>query len=505
MMSQAQARSEVDRLLRTPVDHIKGGEYVAPAGGDHFETMNPATGEVLARAAGGTGADVDRAVDAARAAFDEGPWPHLSPQERRTYLYAIADAIERRAQDIGYVETLDTGQPISQMQGGQVPRAAQNFRYFADMAVNLPESVAPREGPFLNYTSRYPIGVAGLITPWNTPFMLETWKVAPCLAAGDTCVLKPAEWAPLSAQFLAEVTREAGLPPGVFNVVHGYGEPAGAALVAHPGVQLISFVGETTTGKEIMRNGAATLKRLMMELGGKGPVIVFADANVERALDATIFGVYSLNGERCTAGSRVLVEESLYDRFVEALAARVARIRVGDPLERSTEVGPLIHPEHAARVRSYIRLGQEEGARLVVGGERPAGLAEGNYVQPTLFSDVTRTMRIAREEIFGPVLCAMRFRSEEEALAMANDVSYGLAAYVWTENLGRGHRVAEGLQSGMVWVNSQNVRNLHTPFGGAKGSGMGRDGGRHSFDFYCEIKNISIALGDHPIPRFGAD
>ena len=350
-----------------------------------------------------------------------------------------------------------------------------------------------------------PVGVVGIISPWNYPFQLAIMPLIAALAAGNRVMLKPSELTPRTAQFLAEVTRDAGLPTGVFNVVHGYGEPAGASLVAHPGVQLISFVGETSTGQEIMRNGAATLKRLMMELGGKGPVLVFADANVERALDATIFGVYSLNGERCTAGSRVLVDESIYDPFVDALAARVARIRVGDPLDRNTEVGPLVHSEHAARVRSYIRLGQEEGARLVVGGEHPAGLADGNYVQPTLFSDVTRTMRIAREEIFGPVLCAMRFRSEEEALAMANDVPYGLAAYVWTENLGRGHRVAEGLQSGMVWVNSQNVRNLHTPFGGAKGSGMGRDGGRHSFDVYCEIKNISIALGDHPIPRFGAD
>src|SRR5438105_6034940 len=251
MTSQAQTRSDIDRLLRTPVDHFIAGEYVAPAGGEYFETANPATGEALARVAGGTGADVDRAVAAARAAFDEGPWPRLSPQERRKYLYAVAGAIDRRAGDIGYVETLDTGQPISQMQGGQVPRAAQNFRYCADMAVNLPESVAPREGPFLNYTSRYPIGVAGLITPWNTPFMLETWKVAPCLAAGDTCILKPAEWAPLSAQILAEVIRDAGLPPGVFNIVHGYGEPARASLVAHPAVEPISFVGETT--KEIGR------------------------------------------------------------------------------------------------------------------------------------------------------------------------------------------------------------------------------------------------------------
>src|SRR5438105_8305628 len=252
MTSQAQTRSDIDRLLRTPVDHFIAGEYVAPAGGDYFETTSPATGKALARVAGGTGADVDRAVDAARAAFDEGPWPCLSPQERRQYLYAVADAIERRAQDIGYVETLDTGQPISQMQGGQVPRAAQNFRYCADMAVNLPESVAPREGPFLNYTSRYPIGVAGLITPWNTPFMLETWKVAPCLAAGCTCVLKPAEWSPLSADRLARVVAEAGLPDGVFNVDHGFGETAGAPLVAHPGVQLLSFTGETTTGSQIV-------------------------------------------------------------------------------------------------------------------------------------------------------------------------------------------------------------------------------------------------------------
>lgn len=485
------------------VRHFIAGEFADAADERTFETLTPSTNDVFASVSAGTARDVDRAVRAARRAFDEGPWPRLPAAERAKALQRVADLIERRVDEIARVEAFDTGIPIRQVRSGQIPRAADNFRFFAEMATRITGESYPVGTAFLNYTERQPVGVAGLITPWNTPFMLETWKVAPALAAGNTCVLKPAEWAPATAGLLAEVIREADLPPGVFNVVHGVGEVAGAALVAHPGVQLISFTGETTTGREIMRNGAATLKRFSMELGGKSPVLVFADADLDRALDAAIFGVFSLNGERCTAGSRLFVETSIYDDFVARLVDRVGRIRVGNPLDEGTELGPLIHPEHWARVTGYLDVGRQEGARLVVGGRRPASLPRGNYLEAAVLVDVRNEMRVAQEEIFGPVLVVIPFRDEAEAVRMANDSRYGLTAYIWTTDVARGHRVAAAVEAGMVWVNSQNVRDLRTPFGGMKDSGIGREGGHYSFEFYCETKTVHIALGTHPIPKMG--
>ncbi|MFQ5408049.1 MAG: 5-carboxymethyl-2-hydroxymuconate semialdehyde dehydrogenase, partial [Anaerolineales bacterium] len=384
-----------------------------------------------------------------------------------------------------------------------IARAAQNFYFYADLVPQITGESFPKDGQFMNYTVRRPVGVAGLITPWNVPFMLETWKVAPALAAGNTCILKPAEWAPLSADRLARLMQAADLPPGVFNVVHGYGETAGAPLVAHPGVQLISFTGETTTGQEIIRNGAATLKRYSMEMGGKSPTIVFEDADLDRALDGAVWQVYSLNGERCTAGSRLLVQESVAADFLLRLEQRVRNIRVGDPTDMRTEVGPLIHPDHWQRVRGYMDVARAEGATITVGGDRPPELPHGNYFQPTLIADVRNEMRIAQEEIFGPVLVVVPFKDEAEALRLANEIRYGLAAYVWTGDVQRGHRVAEAIESGLVWINSQNVRDLRTPFGGSKDSGIGREGGRYSFDFYTEVSTIHVALGEHRIPKIG--
>jgi 5-carboxymethyl-2-hydroxymuconic-semialdehyde dehydrogenase len=481
--------------------HFIDGEFVGPASGRFFESLNPATNEPIARVADGDATDVDRAATSARRAFREGWWPRR-PERRAEVLRRLADLVEERAEAFARAETEDTGLPITQAKG-QAHRAAQNFRFFAELATRITGETYPVEGAFLNYTVRRPVGVAGLITPWNTPLMLATWKVAPCLAAGNTAVLKPAEWSPVSAALLAEAAAEAGVPPGVLNVVHGFGETAGAPLVAHPDVPLISFTGETTTGVAIMQNGAPHLKRYSMELGGKSPVIVFADADLDRALDAAVFGVYSLNGERCTAGSRLLLERSIHDAFVERLAARVRAIRVGDPSDPRTEVGPLIHPDHLERVLGYVALARAEGATVLVGGERPSNLPRGNYLLPTLLTDVRNDMRVAQEEIFGPVLAAMPFEGEAEAVALANDVRYGLAAYVWTRDLVRAHRVAEALEVGMVWVNSHNVRDLRTPFGGAKMSGIGREGGTYSFEFYTEPVTVHVALGDHPIPRFG--
>lgn len=485
------------------INHFIDNAFVPSLDGETFETLNPANNKPITEVASGTVQDADRAVKAARQAFDEGPWPRLSAEERARALRRIGDLIEKHADEIADVEIEDTGVPTGQIKKGAIPRAAQNFYFFADMADKITGESFPKDGEFMNYTVRRPVGVAGLITPWNVPFMLETWKVAPCLAAGNTCILKPAEWAPLSANKLAEIIQEAGLPPGAFNVLHGIGEQAGAAIVAHPGVQLISFTGETATGQEIIRNGAGTLKRFSMELGGKNPTIVFEDADLERALDGALWQVYSLNGERCTAGSRLLVQESIYSGFVDQLAERVRSIRVGDPTDPGTEVGPLIHPEHWQRVKGYMDIAREEGATILAGGDRPPDLPEGNYFQPTLIVDVRNSMTIAQEEIFGPVLVVIPFRDDEEALRIANDVRYGLAAYVWTRDMARGHRIAEAIESGLVWVNSQNVRDLRTPFGGSKASGIGREGGHYSFDFYTEVTTIHVALGEHRIPRLG--
>ncbi|HEX6384189.1 MAG TPA: 5-carboxymethyl-2-hydroxymuconate semialdehyde dehydrogenase [Anaerolineae bacterium] len=487
------------------VRHFINNEFVDAVAGGTFETLNPANNKAIGVVADGQPADIDRAVKAARQAFTEGPWPRLSPAERASALRRIADLIEKHAQEIARREIMDTGVPSRFMQKGLMARAANNFRYFAEMTHRVAGESFPVGDTFVNYSIRRPMGVAGLITPWNGPFMLETWKVAPCLAFGNTCVLKPAEWSPLSADMLAHVIQEADLPPGVFNVVHGYGETAGAPLVAHPDVAVISFTGETVTGMEIMRNAAATLKRLSMELGGKSPTIVFDDADVERALDGAIFQVYSLNGERCTAGSRLLLQETLYNDFIEQLAERVANIKVGDPNDSVTEVGPLIHPEHWQKVNSYMDLAREEGADIIAGGGRPQHLAEGNYFLPTLIIDVENQMRVAQEEIFGPVLVAIPFKDEAEAVRIANETQYGLAGYVWTQDIGRGHRVAQAVQSGMIWVNSHNVRDLRTPFGGSKYSGIGREGDHYSMDVYTEVKTIHVAIGDHHIPRLGVD
>jgi 5-carboxymethyl-2-hydroxymuconic-semialdehyde dehydrogenase len=428
----------------------------------------------------------------------------VNARARARILARVADEIERRGDRIAELETFDTGLPVTQARG-QAKRAAENFRFFADMIVTINEDAFRTGAAQLGYVIRKPAGVAGLITPWNTPFMLETWKLAPSLAAGCPVVLKPAEWSPLSASLLPEIMTEAGVPDGVFNMVHGIGEVAGAALVTHPLVPRLSFTGETSTGQIIMAAAAPGLKALSMELGGKSPCVIFADADLDTAVDSALFGVFSLNGERCTAGSRILAERSVYDDLVERLARRAGRIRVGRPSDPATEVGALIHRDHYARVMSYVQAGVEEGARLVAGGHRPADLPAGNYLAPTVFADVRPEMRVFREEIFGPVVCVTPFDTEADAIRLANDTRYGLAAYIWTRDLRRGHRVAHAVEAGMIWLNSHNVRDLRTPFGGVKASGVGREGGQHSLDFYTESRIVHVALEDAGVPRFGAE
>jgi 5-carboxymethyl-2-hydroxymuconic-semialdehyde dehydrogenase len=484
------------------IRHYIDGAFADSVDGGTFEVLDPVTNEPYTTAAAGTKADIDRAVAAATRAFREGPWPRMKARERARVLNRIADAVEARDAELAEWETFDTGLPITQALG-QAQRAAENFRFFADLIVAQADDAYQVPGAQLNYVNRKPVGVAGLITPWNTPFMLESWKLAPALASGCTVVLKPAEFTPLSASLWAGIFEDAGLPVGVFNLVNGLGEEAGDALVKHPGVPLISFTGESSTGQLIFANAAPMLKGLSMELGGKSPAVVFADADLDAAIDSTLFGVFSLNGERCTAGSRILVERAVYDEFCTRYAERAARIVVGDPHDPATEVGSLVHPEHYAKVMSYVELGKTEG-RLLAGGGRPAGLETGNYVAPTVFADVPPTARIFQEEIFGPVVCITPFDTDAEALELANGVKYGLAAYLWTSDLKRAHTFAQSVEAGMVWLNSHNVRDLRTPFGGVKASGLGHEGGYRSIDFYTDQQAVHITLGPVHTPKFGA-
>jgi len=488
--------------LPSHLQHFIGGQWVDSIGGETFDVLDPVSNNTYATCAAGQVADIDRAVAAAKEAFDSGPWSTMKPRERFRVLNRIADLVEQRDARLAELETFDTGLPITQALG-QAQRAAENFRFFADLIVAQADDTYKVPGVQINYVNRKPVGVAGLITPWNTPFMLESWKLAPALASGCTVVLKPAEFTPLSASLWAEIFREAGVPDGVFNLVNGIGEDAGAALVAHPDVPLISFTGETTTGKIIYRSCADNLKGMSMELGGKSPAVVFADADLDAAIDSTLFGVFSLNGERCTAGSRILVERSIYDVFCERYAERAKNIVVGDPNDPKTEVGALVHPEHFEKVMSYVEIGKTEG-RLLAGGGRPEGLNEGNYVAPTVFADVDPSARIFQEEIFGPVVAITPFDSDEEALELANAVKYGLAGYIWTNDLKRAHVFAQNVEAGMVWLNSHNVRDLRTPFGGVKASGLGHEGGYRSIDFYTDQQAVHITLGDVHTTRFGA-
>ena len=483
------------------IQHLIQGAPVRSA--EYFETVNPATQEVLAEVARGGEAEVDAAVAAATAAFPA--WAARPAAARAALLRKLGDLIAKHVPDIARTETQDTGQVIAQTAKQLVPRSADNFYYFAEMCVRVDGHTYPT-ATHLNYTLFHPVGVCALISPWNVPFMTATWKVAPALAFGNTAVLKMSELSPLSAARLGELALEAGIPAGVLNIVHGYGAEAGEPLCRHPGVRAISFTGSTVTGNRIVK--AAGLKKFSMELGGKSPFVVFEDADLPRALDAALFMNFSNNGERCTAGSRVLVQKSIYADFVEKFAARARRIAVGDPLDENTVIGPMISANHLEKVRRYIEMGPKEGATLMCGGsDAPhldSSLKKGNFVSATVFADVDNRMRIAQEEIFGPVACLIPFADEADAIAKANDIIYGLSSYVWSENLARAHRVAAAIEAGMCFVNSQNVRDLRQPFGGTKASGVGREGGTWSYEVFLEPKNVCVSLGAHPIPHWGA-
>ena len=494
------ANSYLARFKDNVTGHSINGKIIVPVGTETFENLSPVDNNSLGQIALGTTADVDAACEAATAAFES--WRDVPGAERQKMLHHFADQIVERADEIAMVESMDCGQPIRFMKAAAI-RGAANFRFFADKAPEAANGLSSMQTDHTNYTMRFPIGPVGIITPWNTPFMLSTWKIAPALAAGCTVVHKPAELSPLSAMLLAEIANEAGIPAGVWNTVNGNGEVTGKYLTEHPAIKAVALVGETVTGSHVMRQGADTLKRVHFELGGKNPVIVFDDADFERALDAVVFMIYSLNGQRCTSSSRLIIQSGIKDRFITALKERVKNIRVGHPLDPTTEVGPLVHSEHLEKVMSYMKIANDNGATVAVGGERLDELGAGNYFSPTLFTEASNSMQIAQEEIFGPVLTAMSFETEEEAVAMANDIDYGLAGYIWTENTGRAMRMSRNVEAGMLWVNSENNRNLPSPFGGIKMSGVGRDGGDYSFDFYMETKNVCIAHDTHRVPVLG--
>jgi 5-carboxymethyl-2-hydroxymuconic-semialdehyde dehydrogenase len=486
------------------IQHLINGQSVDSP--DTLETVNPANQQVLAEIARGGEAEVHAAVAAAKAAFPK--WAGMPATERARIMRRLGELIAAHVPEIARTETQDTGQVIAQTGKQLVPRAADNFHYFAEMCVRVDGHTYPTP-THLNYTLFHPVGVCALISPWNVPFMTATWKVAPALAFGNTAVLKMSELSPMTADRLGQLALEAGVPPGVLNLVHGTGRETGEPLCRHPDVRAISFTGSTATGQRIVQ--AAGLKKFSMELGGKSPFVIFDDADFERALDAAVFMIFSNNGERCTAGSRILVQRSIYARFVERFVERARRITVGDPLDEKTIVGPMISPAHLAKVRGYIELGAQEGASMLCGGidrpsyapELPAHVAAGNFVWPTVFADVDNRMKIAQDEIFGPVACLIPFEDEADAIRQANDIAYGLSSYVWTENIGRAHRVAAAVEAGMCFVNSQNVRDLRQPFGGTKASGTGREGGTWSYEVFLEPKNVAVSLGGHHIPHWG--
>lgn len=475
-----------------PTQLLIDGQWREAISGKRFETVNPATGEVITSVAEADKADVDLAVKAARKAFEEGPWSKMTATDRGKVLSKLADLIMEHREELAALETMDNGKPISDARNIDVPLVADCIEYYAGWANKVHGETIPVSGPFLNYTLREPIGVVGQIVAWNFPMLLAAWKLGPALATGNTVVLKPAEQTPLSALRLGELCLEAGIPPGVVNVLPGFGPTAGSALVTHPDVDKIAFTGEYITGQTIMREAAGTLKRISFELGGKSPNIIFADADLDAAVAGSLMGIFWNQGEVCCAGSRLFLQASVYDQFMDKLVGQAGKMKVGDPMDPSTQVGALISEDHLNKVLRYIDIGKAEGATVRTGGNQPT--KRGYFVNPTIFDGVNDSMKIAREEIFGPVLSVIRFKDMDEVVPRANNTFYGLAAAVWTRDVGKAHAMARKLKAGTVWVNTYNVISSLSPFGGYKMSGFGRELGVHALESYTQVKSVWVSL-----------
>jgi aldehyde dehydrogenase (NAD+) len=471
------------------------GKWQAPLSGETYTPINPANEEPLAAVAKGDERDIDAAVAAARKAFDEGPWPKMSPHERGRIVWKLGDLIQQNLDEMAKLESLCTGKTMFDSGKVEIPFAAEVFRYYAGWASKIHgETLQLRDNAF-TFTLRHPVGVIGAIVPWNFPFLLSSWKLAPALAAGNTVVIKPASQTPLTALKFAQLAQEAGLPDGVLNVVTGPGGKVGMAMVRDPRVDKIAFTGSTEVGKQIMREASGTLKRLSLELGGKSPNIVFADADMEAAVRGAMTGIFYNKGEVCAAGSRLFLEQSIHDEFMSKLTDRVKTFKVGDPMDKATRMGPVVSKAQMETVLGYIEAGKREGAQLVAGGQRASvGNGKGYYVEPTIFDGVSNTMTIAREEIFGPVLSVIPFKSVDEGIAQGNATSYGLAAAVWTRDVGKALRAAKAIRAGTVWVNAYNLFDAALPFGGFKESGFGREMGSVGLDGYTEVKTVWVDL-----------
>jgi betaine-aldehyde dehydrogenase len=473
------------------------GQWVSSSRGETFPVFDPSTEEVIAHVAAASASDVDKAVKAARTAFDSGPWPATTAQDRGRILFKLAEKIRQNQPMLAELESRNTGKPIVEAEY-DIGDVATCFEYYGGLANKVNGSVMPVPANALSFTLREPMGVAGQIIPWNYPLLMAAWKLAPALAAGCTCVLKPAEQTPLTALEFAHWLEEVGLPPGVVNVVNGMGEVAGAALVAHPGVDKIAFTGSAAVGKIIVKSAADTLKRVTLELGGKSPNIFFADADWEAAVDGALFGVFINQGEVCSAGSRILVEKKIYPKFVEAMTEKAKRIKLGAPLDRDTKMGPLVSREQFDRVTSYMEIGKKE-AKTAIGGGRAKAFGKGYYVEPTIFYDVDNSARIAREEIFGPVASVIPFENEADAIKIANDTPYGLAGAVWTRDIFKAFRIVKSMRAGIIWVNHMQPTYVEAPWGGYKQSGFGRELGPWGLEEYLETKQVYVNLDETPI------
>ena len=483
-------RSRRPQIRQT--DCFIGGQWVPAASGKTFDTIHPATEEVIAQVAEGDAEDVDLAVTAAREALETGPWSKISARERGELMFRLADLIEAEAEELAALETLDNGKPIRESSTADLPLVIDCLRYYAGFADKIHGQTIPLRGDYLCYTRREPVGVVGQIIPWNFPALMTAWKWGPALAAGCTIVMKPAEQTPLTCLRMARLAQKAGIPDGVINVIPGYGPTAGAAIVRHPGVDKIAFTGEGATAQTIMREAASTLKRLTFELGGKSPNVVFADADLDAAVRGAHAALYFNQGQCCCAGSRLFVEERVYDEMIDRLAQMNRERKLGDPFDPATEQGPQVDQAQFDKIMHYIQLGQQEGASCVTGGQRFG--EQGYFVEPTLFANVTDEMKIAREEIFGPVLSVLKFKDVDEVIERANRTNFGLAAAVWTRDIGKAHRLSAEVKAGTVWVNCYDVFDAAAPFGGFKMSGIGRELGEAGLQAYTETKTVVVAL-----------